>query len=51
MSGKLLLFLSNCHFHACGWKSGVLSEAQHFTNSPGGLEQFASFLQAHRDPV
>ena len=51
MSGKTLLFLSTGHFHACTWKSGVLSEAQHFSNDPHGREQFAAFLQDHRDPA
>ena len=51
MPGKTLLFLGSGHFHACTWKSGVLSAAQHFTDDTDGHEQFAAFLQTHRDPV
>lgn len=51
MPGKTLLFLSSDHFHACTWKSGMLSAAQHFTNDSDGHEQFAAFLQTYRDPI
>lgn len=51
MPGKTLLFLGSDHFHACTWKSGVLSAAQPFIDGTDGHEQFAAFLQTHRDPV
>lgn len=51
MSGKTLLFLCTGHFHACTWKNGALSAEQRFADDPRGHEQFASFLQSHRDPV
>ena len=51
MSRKTLIFLGADSFHACTWKNGMLSEAQRFADSPDGKEQFATFLQTHRDPA
>ncbi len=48
---KTLLFLGADNFHAYSWKDGVLSAPQHFTDNAAGREQFAAFLQTHRDPV
>jgi len=51
MSSKTLLFLGADHFHAYIWKSGALSGEQRFADNPEGKEQFAEFLQNHRDPA
>ena len=51
MSRKTLIFLGANSFHACTWKDGVLSGAQRFADNPDGKEQFAAFLQTHRDPA
>ena len=51
MSSKTLLFLGADHFHAYTWKEGMLSGEQRFADSSEGKEQFAAFLQKHRDPA
>lgn len=51
MSSKTLLFLSADHFHVYTWKGGALCGEQRFADNPEGKEQFAAFLQKHRDPV
>ncbi len=51
MSGKTLLFLGANQLHAHTWQAGVLSAAQRFADNPDGREQFAAFLQTHRDPA
>ena len=48
---KTLLFLGADNFHAYTWKDGVLSAPQRFEDDAAGREQFAAFLQTHRDPV
>ncbi len=51
MSGKTLMFLGANQLHACTWRAGVLSAAQRFADDPTGREQFAAFLQTHREPA
>ncbi len=51
MSRKTLLFLSADHFHAYTWNNGELSGGQRFADNQDGKEQFAAFLQNHRDPA
>lgn len=51
MSRKILFFLSSDSFHAHVWKNGVLAEPYYFSNNAQGLERFAEFLHAHRDPA
>ncbi len=51
MSSKTLLFRSADYFHAYTWKDGALSGEQRFADNPEGKEQFAIFLQNHRDPA
>ena len=51
MSHKTLLFLSADHFHAYTWVNGELSGGQRFADNQDGKEQFAAFLQNHRDPA
>ena len=48
---KTLLFLGADNFHAYSWKDGVLSAPQRFEDNAAGREQFAAFLQNHRDSV
>ena len=49
MARKTLLFLGADHCRACSWQNGELSAAEYFSDDAGDREQFAAFLQTHRD--
>lgn len=51
MGRKTLLFLSAAHCQACTWLNNELSLDECFLDNAEGHEQFAVFLQNHRDPV